>query len=318
MAACDGLSTFFCGGPPPLFHEPDGQPQVFGSARTCPRFVSTRHVASRKAATCRRTPRRCRGNWFMVPMHVKNRKEASMNRGTSNVEHRTSNERAKDRKRAPHPGPLPVWRGEGETATGRAAARPYPIRSSANRPYPVGRVTPPDIGCRGPCAPSGDALPDVRPTTFAAGRGLPALPGSWSRCMRNIERRLSMNLISERGSVTRSSLVCKATCCGSQSRAPFRRPGSGSRCMRKIERRLSMNHWTRRRPGRSADSLSAVSPTGSRQEIIFPASGPIADCQSAIQQTASLRYEGQIQGSMREFFGEFSLRLAGRGRIQNP
>ena len=219
-----------------------------------------------------------------------------MNRGTSNVEHRTSNERAKDRKRAPHPGPLPVWRGEGETATGRAAARPYPIRSSANRPYPVGRVTPPDIGCRGPCAPSGDALPVVRPTTFAAGRGLPALPGSWSQCMRKIERRLSMNLISERGSVTRSSLVCKATCCGSQSRAPFRRPGSWSQCMRKIERRLSMNHWTRRRPGCSADSLSAVSPTGSRQEIIFPASGPIADCQSAIQQTASLRYEGQVQG----------------------
>ena len=45
-----------------------------------------------------------------------------------------------------------------------------------NQPYPVGRVTPPDIGCRGPCAPSGDALPIVRPTTFAAGRGLPALP----------------------------------------------------------------------------------------------------------------------------------------------
>ena len=41
--------------------------------------------------------------------------------------------------------------------------------------------------------------------------------------------------------MTRSSLVCKATCCGSQSRAPFRRPGSGSQCMRKIERRLSMN-----------------------------------------------------------------------------
>ncbi len=40
------------------FHEPDVHPQVFGSARTCPRFVSTRHVASRKAATCRRTPRR--------------------------------------------------------------------------------------------------------------------------------------------------------------------------------------------------------------------------------------------------------------------
>jgi hypothetical protein len=35
--------------PPPPSHEPDGHPQVFGSARTCPRFVSTRHVASRKA-----------------------------------------------------------------------------------------------------------------------------------------------------------------------------------------------------------------------------------------------------------------------------
>jgi hypothetical protein len=57
-------------------HEPDVHPQVFGSARTCPRFVSTRHVASRKAATCRRTPKRCRGNWFMVPMHVRKRKEA--------------------------------------------------------------------------------------------------------------------------------------------------------------------------------------------------------------------------------------------------
>ena len=42
-----------------------------------------------------------------------------------------------------------------------------------------------------------------------------------------------MNLISEHRSVTRSSLVCKATCCGSQSRAPFRRPGSWSQCMRK-------------------------------------------------------------------------------------
>ena len=41
----------------------------------------------------------------------------------------------------------------------------------------VGRVTPPDIGCRGPCAPSGNAQPNVRPTTVAAGRGLPALPG---------------------------------------------------------------------------------------------------------------------------------------------
>ena len=41
----------------------------------------------------------------------------------------------------------------------------------------VGRVTPPDIGCRGPCAPSGNAQPIVRPTTVAAGRGLPALPG---------------------------------------------------------------------------------------------------------------------------------------------
>ncbi len=29
------------------------------------------------------------------------------------------------------------------------------------------------------------------PSTFAAGRGLPALPGSWSQCMRKIERRLS-------------------------------------------------------------------------------------------------------------------------------
>ena len=43
-----------------------------------------------------------------------------------------------------------------------------------------------------------------------------------------------MNLISEHRSVTRSSLVCKATCCGSQSRAPFRRPGSWSQCMRKM------------------------------------------------------------------------------------
>ena len=53
-----------------------------------------------------------------------------------------------------------------------------------------------------------------------------------------------MNLISERGSVTRSSLVCKAACCGSRSRAPFRRPGSWSQCMREIERRLSMNRGT--------------------------------------------------------------------------
>ena len=64
--------------PAPLLplHEPDVHPQFLGSARTCPRFVSTRRVASRKAATCRRTPRRCRGNWFMVPMHAKGRKEA--------------------------------------------------------------------------------------------------------------------------------------------------------------------------------------------------------------------------------------------------
>ncbi len=33
--------------------------------------------------------------------------------------------KAEDRKRTPHPGPLPVWRGEGEAAAGRAAARPY-------------------------------------------------------------------------------------------------------------------------------------------------------------------------------------------------
>ncbi len=144
-------------------HEPDVHPQVFGSARTCPRFVSTRHVASRKAATCRRTPRRCRGNWFMVPihgrgrkeafheldfgartalsartrfakladkavrapvrrgfmvpMHAKNRKEAFHELG--NIEHRM---RAKDRKRPPHPSPLPQG-GEGEAAAGRAAAR---------------------------------------------------------------------------------------------------------------------------------------------------------------------------------------------------
>ncbi len=80
------------GGSPAIrhpFHEPDGQPQFFGSARTCPRFVSTRRVASRKAATCRRTPRRCRGNWFMVPMHAKGRKEALHEPG--DIEHRTSN-----------------------------------------------------------------------------------------------------------------------------------------------------------------------------------------------------------------------------------
>ena len=81
---------------PVPFHEPDGQ---LGSARTCPRFVSTRHVASRKAATCRRTPRRCRGNWFMVPMHAKGRKEALHEPGK--------------RGRPPHPGPLPQG-GEGE------------------------------------------------------------------------------------------------------------------------------------------------------------------------------------------------------------
>jgi hypothetical protein len=40
------------------------------SARTCPRFDSRRHVASLKAATCRRTPRRCRANQFMVPRRV--------------------------------------------------------------------------------------------------------------------------------------------------------------------------------------------------------------------------------------------------------
>ncbi len=50
-----------------------------------------------------------------------------------------------------------------------------------------------------------------------------------------------MNLISERESVARSSLVCKAACCGSQSRAPFRRPGSWPQCMRIIERRLPIN-----------------------------------------------------------------------------
>ncbi len=143
---------------------------------------------------------------------------------------------------------------------------------------------------------------------------------------------LTMNLISERGSVTRSSLVCKATCCGSQSRAPFCRrfmvpmhakdrkeafhetgniePRQKEECRMQnpalpmnlgsedgpLTPALSTNHWTRRKPGCSADSLSAVSPTGSRQEIVFAASGPIADCQSAIQQTASLRYKGQVQG----------------------
>ena len=107
-------------------------------------------------------------------------------------------------------------------------------------------------------------------------------------------RALPMNLVSERGQL-----------CPREPVSPYSRTklsallsvaGSWSQCMRKIERRLSMNHWTRRKPGCSADSLSAVSPTGSRQEVIFPASGPIADCQSAIQQTASLRYEGRVQG----------------------
>jgi len=55
-----------------------------------------------------------------------------------NNEYRTSN-----RKRTPHPGPLPVWQGEGEAAAGT--------------------------------------------------RGSASLPGSWSQCMRRIERRLPMN-----------------------------------------------------------------------------------------------------------------------------
>jgi hypothetical protein len=38
--------------------------------------------------------------------------------------------KAEDRKRTPHPGPLPVWRGEGEAAAGRAAARPYRVHGS--------------------------------------------------------------------------------------------------------------------------------------------------------------------------------------------
>ena len=91
---------------PGPFHEPDVHPQVFGSARTCRRFVSTRHVASRKGATCRRTPGRCRGNWFMVPVHAKNRKEAPHEPG--NIQHSTFN--AQDPTKAepsPHPDPLP-------------------------------------------------------------------------------------------------------------------------------------------------------------------------------------------------------------------
>ena len=115
--------------------------------------------------------------------------------------------------------------------------------------------------------------------------------------MRKIERRLSMNLGSEDGPLT-PALSPK----GEREPAGRRGGGSWSQCMRKIERRLSMNHWTRRKPGCGADSLSAVSPTGSRQEVIFPATGPIADCQSAIQQTASLRYEGRVQGFNAQFY----------------
>ena len=104
-----------------------------------------RHVAALQDAAA------AIGSWSQCMRKVERR--LSMNRGTSNIEHPM---KAEDRKRTPHPGPLPVWRGEGEAAAGRAAARPYPVRSAANRPCPVGRVTPPDIGCRGPCAPPGD------------------------------------------------------------------------------------------------------------------------------------------------------------------
>ncbi len=56
--------------------------------------------------------------------------------------------------------------------------RSCPQSRRARPTHRAGRVTPPDIGCRGPCAPSGDPQPIVRLTTSAAGRGLPALPTS--------------------------------------------------------------------------------------------------------------------------------------------
>ncbi len=83
-----------------------------------------------------------------------------------------------------------------------------------------------------------------------------------------------MNLVSERGSVTRSSLVCKATCCGSQSRAPFRRPGSWFQCMRKSERRLSMNLGTSNIEHRMKESphLIGLRPEASARQAptLFP------------------------------------------------
>ncbi len=96
-------------------------------------------------------------------------------------------------------------------------------------------------------------------------RGQPRIPNGECRIAGSVPLAgdnfvLSMNLILERGSVTRSSLVCKATCCGSQSRAPFRRPGSWSQCMRKVERRLSMNRATSNIERRTSNEGQEPSP----------------------------------------------------------
>ncbi len=78
---------------PDPFHEPDVgarvcDPQQLGLQGDVLRLTEPRSVPAAR---------------FMVPMHAKDRKEALHEQG--NIEHRTSNEG--DRKRPPHPGPLP-------------------------------------------------------------------------------------------------------------------------------------------------------------------------------------------------------------------
>ena len=74
-------------------------------------FDATRRVE--ESGDMSPSPKRWRDNWFMVPMHAKNRKEA-----LHEPEHPTSNE---GKEPSPHPDPLPSHQnGSGEgTAGGR-------------------------------------------------------------------------------------------------------------------------------------------------------------------------------------------------------
>ncbi len=175
-----------------------------------------RCAASRATHHVRGGQRTARPTRFMVPMHAKDREEALHEPG--NIEHRTSN--AEHRmKRSPH----------------LTLTLSPPIRMGAEREKPAAREP-------------GSA--DWKLTS-----------GSWSQCMRKIERRLSMNRMASRRFWGVRGHV-RALFRRDTSRRGKRRHvaalqdavaaiGSWSQCMRKIERRMT---WPSLAANRSASS----------------------------------------------------------------